>query len=101
MKNFHRFSLLCFVFLTSNLFSYDVQNGKKLYDEAKCQKCHIESDYTSDERKVYDYARLKWRVQRCDFTMNAGWFEEDIDDVTEYLNDSYYKFEKDKVVAEH
>lgn len=99
MKIFRTFFLLAILLVTSNLLSYDAENGKKLYYEAKCNECHIDSDYTSDERKVHDYARLQWRVQRCDFTMDAGWFDEDIEDVATYLNESFYKFNTDKVAV--
>jgi len=81
--------------LVSSLFSKDAENGKELYYEAKCQKCHTSEDYTSKDRKVKDLAKLQWRVERCDFTMNAGWFEEDIKDVVHYLNSSFYKFDSD------
>ena len=80
---------------TSFLFSADAQNGKELYYEAKCQKCHTSEDYTSPDRKVKDFAKLQWRVKRCDFTMDAGWFEEDVTDVVHYLNSSFYKFKRD------
>lgn len=99
MKNFNALALLVMSLNTSILFAYDVKHGKNLYYEAKCQECHSESDYTGEERKVNNYERLQWRVERCDYTMNAGWFEEDIDDVVHYLNDSYYKFNTDKVVV--
>ncbi len=79
---------------TSSLFSADIDNGKDLYYEAKCQKCHTPEGYTTDKRKIKDFAKLQWRVKRCAFTMNAGWFEEDIEDVVHYLNESFYKFKK-------
>ena len=90
MKKIVFFGLLS----VSYLFSSDVQNGKDLYYEAKCQKCHTSQDYTSEKRKVHDFSKLQWRVKRCDFTMDAGWFEEDIEDVVHYLNESFYKFKK-------
>ena len=84
--------LIGLLFLSSYLFSADAESGEELYMEAKCQKCHTSEDYTSPNRKVKDLVKLKWRVKRCDFTMDAGWFDEDIEDVVKYLNDSYYKF---------
>ena len=99
MKIFNGLALLVLLLSTSSLFSYDSEHGKDLYYEAQCQKCHTEVDYTSKLRKVNDYERLEWRVQRCDVSMGAGWFEEDIDDVVHYLNDSFYKFNTDKIAA--
>lgn len=87
--------LLLVVLLSAlNLFSSNVENGKDLYYEAECQKCHTSEDYTNKNRKVKDFAKLQWRVKRCDFTMDAGWFDEDIEDVVKYLNNSFYKFKK-------
>lgn len=99
MKIFNGLALFGLLLSTSSLFSYDSENGKDLYYEAQCQKCHTEADYTSQQRKVNDFARLQWRVQRCDFSMDAGWFDEDIDDVVHYLNDSFYKFSTDKIAT--
>ncbi|MEA3369967.1 MAG: cytochrome c [Campylobacterota bacterium] len=84
----------CLVF--TSLYAKDAQNGKDLYYEAKCQKCHTSEDFTSEKRKVKDYAKLQWRVKRCDFTMDAGWFDEDVEDVVHYLNSSFYKFDTKK-----
>ncbi len=99
MKIFNALALLVLSLSTSSLFAYDSENGKGLYYEAECQKCHTEADYTSQERKVNDYDRLEWRVKRCDLTMGAGWFDEEIDDVVHYLNDSFYKFNTDKIAT--
>ena len=87
--------LLLLLFSVSGLFASDAENGKNLYHEAKCQKCHTPDDYTSNKRKVKDFSKLQWRVKRCDFTMNAGWFKEDMADVVHYLNSSFYKFKRD------
>jgi hypothetical protein len=76
----------------STLFGNDAEHGKELYFEGKCQECHNQSDYTSADRKVKNYAKLQSRVKSCEETMQPGWFEEDTADVVHYLNDSFYKF---------
>ena len=35
----------------------------------------------------------KW-VESCDNYFNAGWFSEEINKVSKYLNAKYYKFKK-------
>ncbi len=95
MKKLSVAVLLGIHLVVSNLFSYDAENGKELYYEAKCQKCHTSEDYRSKDRKVKDLAKLRWRVKRCNYTMAAGWFEEDINDVVHYLNSNFYKFNID------
>ena len=96
MKNSPYLILLGSCILATSLFSKDAKKGEKLYHEAKCQKCHTSEDYTSVDRKVKDLAKLQWRVKRCDFTMDAGWFDDEITDVVHYLNSSFYKFEQEK-----
>ena len=96
MKRLQSSILLGVLLGASSLLSNDAGNGKDLYFKAKCQECHTPEDYISEKRKVKDFAKLQWRVKRCGFTMGAGWFDEDIDDVVKYLNENYYKFKTDK-----
>ena len=93
MKGFHRLVLLGLFLMISSLFSYDMEYGKVLYFEAKCQKCHTSKDFTAKNSKIHDFVKLQWRVKRCDFTMKAGWFDEEIEDIVHYLNDYFYKFD--------
>ncbi len=37
-------------------------------------------------------AGLKKQVQRCELSQGLKWFDEDVDDVVNYLNTTYYKF---------
>lgn len=74
-------------------------NGKKLHDP-KCMSCHNsmfpDKDgtqlYSEMFRKVDSHKALKGMVEFCSNRTNSGWFEEDIQHVSRYLNDSYYKF---------
>ena len=84
--------ILLLSLLSTSLFSSDAKNGKELYEEAKCAKCHSTKMFTQEARKVRDYKKLQWRVMRCDFTMDSGWFDDEQADVVEYLNSNFYKF---------
>ena len=68
-------------------------SGKELHD-ANCISCHDTSKYTSPERKMQDFAMLAGQVRRCDANLGAKLFDEDIDKIIAYLNDSFYKFPK-------
>ena len=48
--------------------------------------------YTRENRKVTTPAGLQKQVRRCEQTLGLQWFDEDIDDVAAYLNESFYKF---------
>ena len=66
-------------------------NGAALHKE-HCTSCHDDSVYTRKDRRVNNLAALKKQVQRCELSQGLKWFEEDVDDVVNYLNTTYYKF---------
>ncbi|MFV1983146.1 MAG: cytochrome c [Thiohalomonadales bacterium] len=78
----------------------DLKNGKIKHDE-NCTSCHIAkygkdgSDiYTRKDRFVKNYSMLVQRVKACDINTNAGFHDDEVKNVIEYLNSSYYKFKK-------
>ena len=77
-------------------FAYDAEEAKSMYEE-DCTKCHDSSVFTrpAKERKVNDLATLKKQVSRCVGATGASWFEEDEENVVEYLNQNFYKFAKE------
>ena len=81
-----------FLFATAS-FAADAENGKELFNEAKCMECHNSEDF-DNSKKVKDYHTLVGRVDACQRGNDAGWFDEDTEDVAEYLNKTHYKFKK-------
>lgn len=73
----------------------DDQSPQMLIDEAKCMRCHATSDFKAREEKVNSFKRLHHQVKACADKSYAGWFEEDVQSVSEYLNLHYYKFHRD------
>lgn len=69
----------------------DTSNGQKLHD-ANCMKCHDDGMYTREDRFIKDRKALRTQVQRCELNLGLQWFDEQIDDVTNYLDQTYYKF---------
>lgn len=98
--------LLLTLTLSSVSFAADVEFGKELYldtmfskkingemrDDVTCSECHTPSDFTKADRKADSYAKLHYWVEACNQSMSSGWFPEEVDDVTAYLNNEYYKF---------
>jgi hypothetical protein len=70
----------------------DAARGKTLHNE-QCMKCHDTGVYTRDDRVIKNREALAKQVQRCQLSTGAQWFDEDVNDVVEYLNASFYKFE--------
>ena len=71
----------------------DVAQGKKLVDQ-KCMKCHDNRQYTRPNRIIHTYEDLRGRVEFCDGASGANFSFDDLDDVVEFLNVTYYKFKK-------
>ncbi len=94
MKNIFLIALLT---ISVNSFAYDAEEAKSMYEE-DCTKCHDSSVFTrpAKERKVNDLAALKKQVSRCVGVTGSSWFEEDEENVVQYLNENFYKFAKDK-----
>lgn len=71
----------------------DVHPGKAIHD-ANCISCHDSGVYTRADRKMTDLTMLAGQVRRCDANLGTKLFDEDLDKVTAFLNETYYKFPK-------
>ena len=71
----------------------NVEHGKKLYTE-RCGGCHDTKIHTRPNRIVHTFEDLVNRVRFCDNAAKAGLKDDEIYDVSEYLNKTFYKFMK-------
>lgn len=55
-------------------------------------RCHVINDFKAREEKVNSFKKLHHQVKVCADNNYAGWFEEDVQSVSKYLNGHYYKF---------
>ena len=81
----------CLLGAGAPLATASADNGAELH-AANCTSCHTDAVYKRKDRRVTSMAGLKKQVQRCELSLGLKWFEEDVDDVTAYLNSTYYKF---------
>ncbi|VAW76731.1 hypothetical protein MNBD_GAMMA15-171 [hydrothermal vent metagenome] len=81
---------LLFILSSTSVFA-DTDNGKKLHD-ATCMKCHGNEVYSRDGRFIKDREALNKQVSRCQLNAGAQWFDEDVADVVQYLDETFYKF---------
>ena len=72
---------------------FDAHPGKALHD-ANCISCHDAKVYTRADRKILDYTQLTAQVKRCDANLGSRLFDEDLAQITDYLNQAYYKYSK-------
>lgn len=84
--------LIAGMIVTTAAFA-DAEKGKKMFAEAKCIECHNTTDF-SESKNVHNFKQLEQRVQACQLNSSAGWFDEDVTSVADYLNQDFYKFEK-------
>ena len=82
---------LVFALSSSMTFAADIENGEDLHF-TNCTGCHDESIYTRDNRRVKSLDRLGIQVVFCKDSLELAWFDEDVADVVEYLNQTYYHF---------
>ena len=78
---------------SSGALGLDAHPGKVLHD-ANCISCHDAKVYTRVEHKVLDYPQLAAQVKRCDANLGSRLFDEDLAQITDYLNQAYYKYPK-------
>jgi len=86
-------TLLAATLLFSTAAFAGAEEGKELFEEAKCMECHNNEDF-DNSKKVKNFHQLEGRVQGCQLNTDAGWFDEDTHDVATYLNETHYKLKK-------
>ena len=69
----------------------DLARGKVLFEE-NCTMCHDSKKFTRMDRHVRSLKKLKTQVWNCQDGAGYDWTQEQIDDVVEYLNATFYHF---------
>lgn len=68
----------------------DVDRAKLLY-ENHCQLCHEDWAHTRDQRRVRTIDGLRSQVASWSVHAGLSWTREDIEQVTRYLNERFYR----------
>jgi mono/diheme cytochrome c family protein len=69
----------------------DAERGKILY-ETRCNACHASSVHNRGVRKATSFDGLRAQVLRWSAEAGGSWSGDEIDDLTLYLNQRYYRF---------
>ena len=69
----------------------DLKAGQALHEQ-HCLSCHDSGVYTRADRRVTSPEGLRKQVQRCELSLGLSWYDEDVDNVAHYLDQTYYKF---------
>ncbi|MBD3755771.1 MAG: hypothetical protein IE937_09035 [Gammaproteobacteria bacterium] len=79
------------MFMSGSVFA-EPHPGKVLHDKAQCMSCHTAKPY--NPQKTNSYPKLVKAVQFCNDNLNAGMWEEEVEQLADYLNQEYYHFNK-------
>ena len=93
-------SLVSSFILISFPVNADIMNGKELHD-SNCTSCHISIKggdgtgiYTREDKRIETYPALIKQVNRCRDSLGVAWPEAHVNDVVEYLDSTFYKYNK-------
>lgn len=84
-------SALFFGFSTTALAEHP---GKVLHDDADCMKCHTNLGYNNEKTikmEINKKADLIKAVSFCNTNLDIGWFDDEVEEVADYLNQEHYK----------
>jgi mono/diheme cytochrome c family protein len=91
MTRYPRIGLLATSVLAIALSARAESRGELLYS-THCIACHTSQAHWRDKRIATDRSSLEAEVRRWQATAMLRWSEDDIADVTRYLNDTFYRF---------
>lgn len=66
------------------------ERGQVLY-ENHCRFCHESWAHEREGNRIYSIDSLRQRVAAWSIHSGLGWGDEEIDDVTDYLNRHFYR----------
>ncbi len=69
----------------------DIERGEQLHQE-RCTRCHGTGVYTRADRRIQSLEKLGAQVRFCKNQTGAIWFDDEVDDVIHYLNQTFYNF---------
>jgi len=69
----------------------ELARGKALY-ESNCSGCHSESVHGRTNRVAKSFEEIVAWVARWNATLERKWSADEIDDVSAYLNATYYRY---------
>ena len=82
---------LAILLLARGAFGADAVRGAALY-ESRCGECHATSVHGRAKRVAKDFNDVRGWVNRWNDNLGLHWGDEEIDDVSVYLNNTYYRY---------
>ena len=82
------------ILVTSQSYSQEPDRGRMLY-ENHCLQCHECKVHIREQRKVRSLENLEEQISRWVKELKLAWRNEELKDVSRYLNQTFYKFDSD------
>jgi len=82
---------LVILFAPRNASGADAERGRALY-ESRCGTCHSESVHGRKKRLATDFGDVRRWVNRWNENLGLRWGDEELDDVSVHLNNTYYRY---------
>ncbi len=60
--------------------------------QTSCTTCHGTDVYTSTKRRITSFDALERQVKRCTLALSLRWSNDEVHDVSTYLNQRFYHF---------
>lgn len=83
-------TLLLLLALPAHALTGDPVRGEKLH--TKCLDCHGTGPYAPDKRKIKSLKALRTEVKRWGTYYAPALNEQDVEDITAWLNREFYRF---------
>ena len=83
------------LWLVSPPAAAEFERGQALY-ENHCRFCHESWAHTRGGGRITSISSLRQRVAAWSTHSGLGWGDEEIDDVTDYLNRHFYKLDSER-----
>ena len=78
--------------LTSQLALAETHPGAELHEAGNCMSCHTAQPYKPAQTD--SYPKLLKAVTFCNDNLNTGMFEDEVEQLADYLNETYYHHAK-------
>lgn len=72
----------------------DAQRGRLLYQN-HCTVCHTSVVHVRERRKAKTREDIQSWIRRWQAELGLSWGSDEVDDVTEFLNDRYYRLKSE------
>ncbi|MGH1360410.1 MAG: hypothetical protein ACRBC3_16760 [Burkholderiaceae bacterium] len=77
--------------LSAEVTGADPQRGRMLY-ETQCTQCHNSVLHLRDPRLAQTFDEVRIQVRRWSKAAGVEWGQEEVEDVTDYLNAVFYRY---------